>query len=135
MACWFKYFLVPEVIKLFTAAGLDWRKVEFLADNGSYWAANGMGSVLLRTLLPEGMDIIYLPPRCPYLNPIEPIFGLLKRDVRGGSSWSTATLPVSSILAGVDRLTAESVRNTIDRLWGPRAAEIPVPYLCSAADW
>jgi hypothetical protein len=66
VAAWFRYFLIPAVQRLFAADGLDPRRVEFVADNGSYWNGKGDGGLLLRALLSTtGMDMIYLPPRCP----------------------------------------------------------------------
>jgi hypothetical protein len=51
------------------------------------------------------------------LNPIERIFGLIKRDVRGGSRWSSSDKPVTSILAAVARIRVGHCRSFVDDLW------------------
>lgn len=78
-------------------------------DNASYWASVGARAILAAVCAAHfaatgvQVDIIYLPPRMPWYQPIEHVFGWLKEKLRAASPQASATVyaTVYGVLAGV----------------------------------
>lgn len=88
-----------------------------IADNASYWKGRYVARPLLRPLLrAAGVGLRYLPPRSPLLNPIEKVFGILKRALRGNPAYDERR-PHTAINAAVNALSVATCASFIDALW------------------
>lgn len=111
---WFEKLLLPEL----------WAGATIVLDGASYWSGKYVVEERLWPLcLKAGVSLLWLPPRSPWFNPIEKLFGWLKNsveeDIDLGMS-SNEDIP-EAIHCGLDRGAPRMVaraRGWIDYLFG-----------------
>ena len=88
-----------------------------IADGGSYWAEEGPQTLLRPIFARHNLNLLYLPPYTPWLNPIEKVNGWIKGKMKSDLGIDRLD-PIGAIRQIVARVTPALCRSFIDFLYG-----------------